>query len=139
MEEENKDREVGDPFKILFKEALKKQRNIMMDNFSHILRQLPTDDTSSFKNHTGGATPFKVQVKFDIPIFECHIDENLVDKWSNLLDGYFSVHDFSNRENINFSLLKVTPHVKDWWETYCDQKDKVEPSLFSTPPTWNYF
>jgi hypothetical protein len=57
----------------------------------------------------------------------------------NLLEGYFSVHDFSDREKIIFSLLKVAPHVKDWWETYCEKKDEEEPSLFSTIPTWNYF
>jgi hypothetical protein len=62
-----------------------------------------------------------------------------IDRWLNLLEGYFLVHDFSNRENITFSLLKVTPHVKDWWETYCEQKDEREPSLFSATPTWNYF
>jgi len=35
-----------------------------------------------------------------------------------MLEGYFSVHDFSSWENINFSLLKAAPHIKDWWETY---------------------
>jgi hypothetical protein len=50
------------------------------------------------------------------------------------LEGYFSVHDFSNRENITFSLLKAAPHVKDWWETYCEQKDERESSLFSVHP-----
>ena len=54
----------------------------------------------------------------------------------NLLEGYFSIHDFSNRENITFSLLKDTPHIKDWWETYCEKRD---PSLFLATPTWNYF
>jgi hypothetical protein len=57
----------------------------------------------------------------------------------NLLEGYFSVHDFSDREKIIFSLLKATPHVKDWWETYSEKKDKEEPSLLSVVPTWNYF
>jgi hypothetical protein len=40
-----------------------------------------------------------------------------IDKWLNLLKGYFSVHNFSDRENITFSLLKVVPHVKDWQDT----------------------
>jgi hypothetical protein len=38
---------------------------------------------------------------------------DVVDKWLNLLEGYFSVHNFSDRENINFALLKAIPHVKD--------------------------
>ena len=50
------------------------------------------------------------------------MDANAVDKWLNLLEGYFSVHNFFNREKINFSLLKVVPHVKDWWDTYDDQR-----------------
>ena len=54
-------------------------------------------------------------MNFDIPIFEGQIDIDVVDNWLNLLEGYFFVHKFSNREKINFSLLKVVPHVKDWW------------------------
>jgi len=57
----------------------------------------------------------------------------------NLLEGYFLVHDFSNWEKITFALLKVAPHVKNWRETYCEQKDERESSLFSTAPTWNSF
>ena len=55
------------------------------------------------------------------------------------IEGYFLVHDFSNREKIIFALLKATPHVKDWCETYCEKNDEREPSLFSAAPTWNYF
>jgi hypothetical protein len=113
MVEEKKDEGAGDPFKILLEEALEKQRNVMMDNFSQILQRMPTGDTSSSNSHSGGTTPFKVQVNFDIPIFEGQIDADVIDKWLNLLEGYFSVHDFSNREKITFSLLKVAPHVKD--------------------------
>ena len=57
----------------------------------------------------------------------------------NLLEGYFSIHEFSSREKIVFALLKVAAHVKDWWETYCENKDQTEPSLFSAVPTWNSF
>ena len=117
MEEEKKDEGVGDPFKMLLKEALERKRNAMMDKFSQILQQLPIGDTSSSNSHSRGTTPFKVQVNFDIPIFEGLIDADVVDKWLNLLEGYFSVHDFFNWEKIMFALLKVTPHVKDWWET----------------------
>ena len=81
----------------------------MMDNFTQILQQLPTSETSSSTNHSRGATHFKVQVNFDIPRFEGQIDGDIVEKLLNMLEGYFSVHEFSNRENITFSLLKVTP------------------------------
>jgi hypothetical protein len=104
----------------------------MMDSFAQILRWLPIGDTSS---SSGGTTPFKVQINFDIPIFEGHIDTNVVDKWLNLLEGYFSVHNFSNRENITFVLLKVIPHVKDWWENFCEKKETEEPSLFTVTTT----
>jgi hypothetical protein len=99
----------------------------MMDSFLQILRRLPTGDASS---SSGGATPFKVQIKFDIPIFKGQIDIDSVDKWLNLLEGYFSIHNFSNRENITFALLKAVPHVKDSWETFCEKKETGEPSLF---------
>jgi hypothetical protein len=39
---------------------------------------------------------------------------------------------------INFSLLKATPHVKEWWETYWEKQGEGEPSLFSVTPTWNF-
>jgi hypothetical protein len=85
------------------------QRNIMMEKFMQILRRLPTGEASSSSGH---ATPFKVHVNFYIPLFEGMIDADVVDKWLNMLEQYFSVHNFSDRENITFSLLKVVPHVK---------------------------
>jgi hypothetical protein len=108
----------------------------MMDNFTQILRRLPTGDTSSL---SGGTAPFKVQINFDVPIFEGQIDADVVDKWLNLLEGYFYVHKFSNRENITFALLKVVPHVKYWWETFCEQKEIEETSLFTVMTTWESF
>ena len=135
----NKEEEAWDPFKILLEEALEEQRNVMMDNFAQILQRLPTYGTSASNSHSGGATPFKVQVNFDIPIFEGKIDLDTVDRWLNILEGYFSFHDFSDREKIIFALLKANPHVKDSSEIYCEKKDEGEPSLFSAVPTWNYF
>ena len=70
MVEEKKDEGAGDPIKILLEEALEKQKNAMMDNFAQILQWLPTYGASSSNNHSRGTTPFKVQVKFDIPVFE---------------------------------------------------------------------
>jgi hypothetical protein len=57
----------------------------------------------------------------------------------NLLEGYFYVNIFLNREKITFSLLKVVPHVKDWWETFCEKKETGEPSLFTVTTTWESF
>jgi hypothetical protein len=57
----------------------------------------------------------------------------------NLLEGYFSVHNFSNKENITFALLKVVPHVKDWWDTYSEQRAIEEFALFVITPTWDSF
>jgi hypothetical protein len=136
MPGEKKDDRTGDPFKLLIEEALTQQSYEVMDSFAQILQRLPTDDTSSLSR---GATPLKVQINFDIPIFEGHIDADVVDKWLNLLEGYFFVHNFSNRENITFALLKVVPRVKDWWETFYEQKEIEEPSLFTVTATWDSF
>jgi hypothetical protein len=127
---------IGDPFKLLIEEALMQQRNEMMDSFTQILQQLPIGDAYS---SNGGATPFKVQINFDIPIFEGQIDADVVDKWLNLLEGYFSVHKFLNREKITLTLLKVIPHVKYWWETFCEKKETEETSLFLVTSTWESF
>jgi hypothetical protein len=116
----------------LIEEALMQQRNEMMDSFAQILRRLPTGDASSSSE---GATPFKVQINFDIHIFEGQIDANVEDKWLNLIEGYFFVHNCSNREKITFVLLKHVPHVKYWWETLCEKKETEEPSLFNIMAT----
>ena len=107
-----------------------------MNNFSQILRRLPaTAGTSTSSDHFGGAAPFKVQVNFDIPVFEGQIDVDALEKWVNLLEGYFSVYNFSDREKITFALLKVVPHVKDWWETYYEKASTKESEMFGTEPT----
>eukprot|EP00253_Pinus_taeda_P012214 PITA_12214 len=116
MADEKKDEGEGDPIKILLEEALERQRNAMMDNFAQILQRLSRSDASASSSYSENATPFKVQVNFEIPIFEGQIDADAVDKWLNLLDDYFSVHEFSSREKIVFALLKAAPHVKDCYE-----------------------
>jgi hypothetical protein len=82
---------------------------------------------------------FKVQVNFDISIFEGQIDTNALKKWLNLLEVYFSVHKFSSRENITFALLKALPHVKHWWETYREKISTNESGIFRAKPTWDFF
>jgi hypothetical protein len=131
----------------------------MMDNFAQILRRIPTKCASSSSNHV---TPFKVQVNFGIPLFEGRIDTDVVDKWLNLLEGYFSLHNFFDRENIILEPLKVVPHVKDWWaieesiiyvisptwdyfgdaikgKYYYEQRAIEESAIFVVTPTWDYF
>ena len=56
-----------------------------------------------------------------------------------MLEGYFSIHDFSSQEKIIFALIKAAPHIKDWWETYYEQKNESTGSLFSGTPNWNSF
>ncbi|MCW5312228.1 hypothetical protein, partial [Pseudomonas aeruginosa] len=90
MVDEKKDEGAGDPIKILLEEALEQQRNAMMDSFMQILQRLPRGDASASNSYSGNATPFKVQVNFEISIFEGKVDVDAVDKWLNLLDGYFS-------------------------------------------------
>jgi hypothetical protein len=120
MVEEKRDGKEGYPFKMLLEEALMRQRNEMMDNFAQILQRLPmvAAQEDSTRSCFASATPFKVQINFDIPLFEGQIDANALEKWLNLLEGYYSVQNISNSENITFSLLKALPHVKVWWEGY---------------------
>ena len=125
MAEEKKNDGADDPISLLLEQALTRQRDEMMENFSHILQHLPiSSSASSSSDHFGGTSPFKVQVNFDIPVFEGHIDAKALEKWLTLLEGYFSVHNFFDREKITFSLLKALPHVKHWWATYWE---KISP------------
>ena len=96
MADEKKDERAGDPIKILLEEALEQQRNAMMDSFAQILQQLSRGNASASNSYSGNAMPFKVQVNFEIPIFEGQIDADVIDKWLNLLEGYFSIHEFSS-------------------------------------------
>ena len=110
MTEEKKDNRARDPIKLLPEEALILQRNEMLDSFSQILRQMPTTASAySTSSRFRDETPFKVQVNFDIPLFEGKVDADALDNWLNVLEWYFSVHNFSNKENITFVLLKEVP------------------------------
>jgi hypothetical protein len=140
MAEEKKNDRADDSINLLLEQALTRQRDEMMENFSHILQRLSiTTGASSSSGHFGGTSPFKVQVNFDIPIFEGQIDADALEKWLNLLEGYFSVHNFSDREKITFALLKALPHVKHWWETYWEQSSTEESGIYGVEPTWDFF
>ena len=54
---------------------------------------------SSTSSRFGDASPFKVQVNFDIALFEVQIDVHSLDKWFNVLEGNFFVHKFFDKEN----------------------------------------
>ena len=102
-----------------------------MENFSHILQFLQiAADTSSSSENFGGTSPFKVKVNFDTPIFEGQIEADALEKWLNLLEGYFSIHNLSEREKITFTFLKALPHVKHWWETYWEQSSTEESGIY---------
>jgi hypothetical protein len=67
--------------KMLLEQALARQRDKMMENFSHILQFFPIATcTYSSNNHFGGTSPLRVQVKFYIPIFEGQIDVDALEK-----------------------------------------------------------
>ena len=123
MVEEKRDDKAGDPFKTLLEESLVRQRNKMMENFAQILRRLSmmATEASSTSNHFTSVTPFKVQFNFDIPLFEGQIDVDALEKWLNLLEGYYSVQKISHSGKITSVLLKSLPHVRAWWEGYWER------------------
>ena len=112
----------------------------MMDSFTQILLQMPAAvSASSTSSQFGDATPFKVQVNFDIFLFEGKINADALDNWMNVLEEYFSFHNFFDREKITFALLKVVPHVQNWWSTYCEHNSSDEFGMFETNTTWVIF
>jgi hypothetical protein len=56
-----------------------------------------------------------------------------------MLEGYFSVHNFFDREKITFTLLKALPHVKHWWEIYREKISKEKSVIYGADPTWDFF
>lgn len=129
------------PFKMLLEESLVRQRNEMMDNFAQILRRLLMVATKAYltRIHFSSMTPFKVQVNFDIPLFEGQINVDDLQKWLNLLEGYYFFQKNSESEKITFSLLKSIPHVRAWWEGYSERYTVDESTLFGRECTWETF
>jgi hypothetical protein len=62
-----------------------------------------------------------------------------LEKGLSLLEGYFSIQNFSNSEKITFMLLKALPCVRDWWETYYEQNVEDEFAIFGPRLTWEHF
>jgi hypothetical protein len=89
--------------------------------------------------HFRGVKPFKVQVKFYIPLFEGHIDAYALERWINLLDGCYSIQKISDIENITFTLLESLPHVKYWWECYYERHYKDDYMEFRIETNWEAF
>jgi hypothetical protein len=52
-------------------------------------------------------TPFKVQVNFDIHLFEGYIDAYDLEKWLDMLEGYYSIQKNSN--TIKITSLSLNP------------------------------
>jgi len=65
------------------------KRNKMMEKIIQIHHRILKIDASSSSSRFGGATPFKVQINFDIPIFKGQIDAYVVDRLLSLLEGCF--------------------------------------------------
>jgi hypothetical protein len=140
MVEENKNDGADDPISMMLEQALTRQRDEMMENFPHILQRMSIETcASSSSDHFGSTSPFKVQVNFDIHVFEGQIDAEALDKWLNMLEGYFSSHNFSKREKTTFALLKALSHVKHWWETYWEKSSTEESRIYGDEPTWDFF
>jgi hypothetical protein len=92
MAEENKNYGADNPISLLLEQALTRQRDEMMENFSHILQHMSiASSASSSSDHFGGTSPFKVQVNFDIPVFEGQIDADALDKRLILIFLYLKV------------------------------------------------
>jgi hypothetical protein len=71
MAKENKNNGADDPINNFLEQALTRQRDKMMENFSHIL-QYPLIATCTYSSNKqfGSTSPIKVQVNLDIPTFE---------------------------------------------------------------------
>jgi hypothetical protein len=140
MAEEKKNDGADDSINLLLEQALMRQRDEMMENFSHIL-QLPVIKQVHLHQATTLEAPFLSRYKLILifPYLKDQIDVDALEKWLNLLEGYFSVHNFSDRENITFALLKDLPHVKHWWETYWEKSSTEESGIYGAKPTWDFF
>jgi hypothetical protein len=71
MAEEKENNGADDSINMLLEQVLMRQRDIMMEYFSHILQHLLIETGAySSNNHFGRTSHFKVHVNFDILVFE---------------------------------------------------------------------
>jgi hypothetical protein len=42
-------------------------------------------------------------------------------------------------KKITFAILKVVPHVKDWWDAYSEQRATQESAIFGVTLRWDSF
>jgi hypothetical protein len=83
-------------------------------------------------SHFGGTTPFKVQINFYIPIFEGQIDADALEKWLNLLEGYFSVQIFQTGKRSNSHSLRLS-HMSNIGGKLTERKFPKRILEFSRP------
>jgi hypothetical protein len=110
MVEENKNDGADDSINLLLEQALTRQRDEMMENFSHILQCLPIETVHIHQTTTLEAPLLsRYRLILIFPVFEGQIDADALDKWLNLLEGYFSVHHFSTGKRSPSHSLNLSP------------------------------
>jgi hypothetical protein len=68
MAEENKNDRADDSINLLLEQALTRQRDEMMENFSHIFQRLPIETgASSSSNHFGSTSPSRYRLILTFP------------------------------------------------------------------------
>ena len=100
---------------------------------------LPRGDESASNSHSINVTPFKVQVNFEIPIFEGQIDTTTVDKWSNVLEGYFLFMIFLVRKRLFSLFSKQPPTSRIGGKPTTSRRMKVQAHYFQPHPLGIYF
>jgi hypothetical protein len=63
---------------------------------------------------------------------------DVVDKWLNILEGYFSIHNFSIEKILHLRSSR-SPPCQNLVETFCEQKEIEGSKLFAVAPTWCSF
>ena len=88
---------------------------------------------TSCNMHFGGATHFKLQAKFEIPLFQVHIDTNALVEWLNVL---LLISKKIGSENITFTHIKSFSHEKYWWDDCWDRDVRDDSTTYMATPTW---
>ena len=78
--------------------------------------------------------PFKVQVNFEIPIFEGQVDTDVVDKWLNLLEGYFLFMNFRVGKKLFFLFSKQPPTLRTGGKPIASRRMKILGHYFQPHP-----
>ena len=106
-------------------------------NFTFPSNVVPPPQITSSSTHIPSIqSPFKVESKVRIKVFEGRMDVESLETWIQALEVYFSCQAYTDEQQVLFARLKMGRKSLLWWESFCrirNQRGKAQVT------SWNEF